>query len=77
VESFNVGEKSIEERGRLVVFAINRRQVIRQIGETRIITANRREPGRAALVTAQLEFQLQITAARPLEQQLPCALAEL
>src|ERR1043165_7197923 len=75
IEPFEVGEESIEERSRLLVFAIDRRQVIRQVRKARIISAQGGHARRGTLVTAQHQLQLQIPAARSLEQHLPGTVA--
>ena len=53
VEPFDVGEKPIEERGRVFVFAIHRWQVLFEVREARIVGTERANAGRGALVAVE------------------------
>ena len=77
MHTFKIGEKSIEKRGRLIVFPIHGRQIICEVREARVVRAQSRQARRAALVAAQAQLQLQIAAARALKQQFPGTVADL
>src|ERR1041385_7448402 len=77
VYSFEIREKSIEKRRRLIVFPVHGRQVVGEIREARVVRAQSGQARRAAFVTAQPQLQLQIAAACTLEQQLPRAGADI
>src|SRR5882724_2495256 len=67
VETFDVGEKAIEEGGRLLIFTIDAGQVVGEIRETRVISAQRAQSRSRTFIAAKANPQLQVAALRALK----------
>ena len=73
VETFQVREEAVEERSRFALFTINRREIVFEIREARIVSAQRPQSRRQAAIAAKGQLQFNEAPARALKQQFPRA----